>query len=170
MPLGIFPSSLGQRTKRAIILRRDAVAASGNSNHGSSAALAAQSSRCPRCGPLAFRFSATNAAAMPFASQAQLFAQADVIVGAHGAGLVNMMFLRPGRHRGDPPVRARPDLLHAHGRKLHLWYHAVVADEVDAGTGSLAVNAGRVAAIVARAVEDTRGPGAAARGPSAREL
>ena len=85
--------------------------------------------------------------------------------------MVTMMFLRPGGaiveiHPSEPVLTCYMHM----AAKLHLWYHGVVADEVDAGTGSLVVNAGRVAAIVARAVEDTRGPGAAARGPSAREL
>lgn len=33
---------------------------------------------------------------LPFAAQAQLFAQAEVVVGSHGAGLTNLLFAPPG--------------------------------------------------------------------------
>ena len=135
--------------RMAILLRRDGrVQHRAIQNHHE---LARALTETTAAAGLALRvFGNKDAASMPLVDQARLFARADLVVGAHGAGLVNVLHLRRGSFVVEIlPTRSQALTCYLHmSAKLGLRYHAMIAEEEDAA-GSLVVPVEAVAAVVA---------------------
>ena len=100
-------------------------------------------------------FDNADAASLSFVDQARFFERADLVVGAHGAGLVNVLHLRAGSIVVEIlPKRSEALTCYLHmSAKLGLRYHGIIAKEEDDFSGSLAVAVDVVAALVAKAAE-----------------
>ena len=138
----------------AILLRRDArLQRRAIQNHD---ALARALKNATESASLAFHvFDNADAASLSFVDQARFFERADLVVGAHGAGLVNVLHLRAGSIVVEIlPKRSEALTCYLHmSAKLGLRYHGIIAKEEDDFSGSLAVAVDVVAALVAKAAE-----------------